>query len=161
MSLKRMVLVILALLVLAAAYWLASPLWRTERVHEDLPAIAASSDDQAQVLEESPSVLLSGSFSGFDQLHTGSGTASIVKLGDRTFLRFEEDFNVANGPDLYVGFGRDGAYIKGSEISRLKGNVGSQNYELPEGFDSSKYGEVWIWCKLFSVPFAKAELIVL
>lgn len=145
MSLKKVALIILSVAVLAVVYWLVSPLWRVERVSEDVPEV------QTQTL-------LTGTFSGFDKIHNGSGTIRIIKVGDKTYVRFEDDFNITNGPDLYVGFGNDGKYIKGSEISRLKGNVGSQNYELEGEFDTTKYNEVWVWCKLFSVPFVRAAL---
>ena len=70
----------------------------------------------------------------------------------------EDNFNVANGPDLYVGLGKDGEYKKGTEIARLKGNIGSQNYEVSADINLEDYNEVWIWCRAFSVGFAKASL---
>ena len=40
----------------------------------------------------------------------------------------------------------------------MKGNKGDQNYELPAGFDLSKYSAVTVWCKRFGVNFATAPL---
>ena len=99
-----------------------------------------------------------GSFTGFDKVHTGSGTARIVSVDGKNYIRFEQDFMVNNGPDLYVGLGKNGNYIKGSELGKLKGNIGSQNYELPEGIDPNTVDEVWVWCKAFAVPFTMAIL---
>ncbi|MDQ5912256.1 MAG: hypothetical protein QG568_471, partial [Patescibacteria group bacterium] len=64
------------------------------------------------------------------------------------------------GPDLYVGFGKNGQYVKGSEISKLKGNIGSQNYEIPSSVDLNQYDSVWVWCKAFSTPFIRADFKV-
>jgi hypothetical protein len=44
------------------------------------------------------------------------------------------------------------------EVAVLKGNQGSQNYELPAGLDLSKFRSAVIYCKRFSVVFATAEL---
>ena len=41
----------------------------------------------------------------------------------------------------------------------LKGNIGGQNYEVPAGIDPLLYNEIWVWCRAFSVPFAKAVLM--
>ena len=43
-------------------------------------------------------------------------------------------------------------------LGDLKGNIGNQNYDIPEGTDLSKYDTVIIWCKAFSVFFGGAEL---
>lgn len=147
-------------------YWLLSPLWRTERVDEGVPATqpvpaaVLSSEDQTPAPDEAsaPVELFVGSFVGFDRLHQGSGTAKIIQIGEKTYVRFESDFTVSNGPDLFVGFGKDGQYSAGSELGALKGNVGAQNYELPSGFDAARFNEVYVWCRAFSVPFAKAPL---
>ena len=43
-------------------------------------------------------------------------------------------------------------------LGRLKGNVGDQNYKIPEGTDLSKYDTALIWCQAFSVLFGSADL---
>jgi uncharacterized protein YxeA len=159
MNMKKILILIVVLVVLGVGYWLVSPFWRNTVVSETVP-VSKPNTQVGKINSDSVALetmdLFSGSFTGFDKVHTGSGTAKILKIDGKTYLRFEDNFNVNNGPDLYVGFGYNGKYVKGSEISKLKGNIGSQNYELPEGFDETKYNEVWIWCKAFSVPFAKA-----
>lgn len=96
---------------------------------------------------------------GFEGLagHNGSGKASLIKVGGKYYVRFEDDFRVTNGPDLYVDLGRDGAHDGTARLGRLKGSAGGQNYEVPAGIDVSAYNEVWVWCRAFSVPFAKAH----
>ncbi|MDP9249403.1 MAG: DM13 domain-containing protein [bacterium] len=157
---KKAVIIILIIIFLSVTYWLVSPFWRTEKVSEGLPVISPSvpETNDEEKAENEVIIVKSGMFTGFDRIHTGSGTASVLKIGDKSYIRFEENFTVNNGPDLYVGLGENGKYIKGSELGKLKGNVGSQNYELPAGVTTEDVKEVWIWCKAFSVPFAKAEL---
>ena len=40
----------------------------------------------------------------------------------------------------------------------LKGNVGEQSYELPEGFDPDGSRSVVIYCQRFMTVFSTAEL---
>ncbi len=39
-------------------------------------------------------------------------------------------------------------------LGKLKGDVGNQNYEIPEDTDISEYNSVVIWCEVFSVLFS-------
>ncbi len=146
---KKIVILGILVVIVGVGYWTISPLFIDKRVSEELPVSAEG---------EQPVLVSRGLFQGFDRIHTGTGNVSVIKTGETYLIRFEENFDVANGPDLYVGFGRDGKYVKGSELARLKGNVGSQNYEVPTSIHLSDYNEVWIWCKTFSVGFAKARL---
>lgn len=162
MKLKHLIIAIITITILAVAYWFVSPLWRKVYVNETLPVTAASESVTDTTTERpvTPQVttIKTGTFTGFDRLHNGSGTASLIQVDGTYFIRFESDFIVTNGPDLFVGFGNNGVYAKGSEIAKLKGTNGAQNYELPADFDPNQYGEVWVWCKAFGVPFVKAEL---
>jgi hypothetical protein len=102
-------------------------------------------------------VTSTGTFEGLAG-HNGTGTARLLQINGKNFVRFEEDFLVTNGPDLFVGFGKDGEYSEASQFAPLKGNEGSQNYELPSTLNVDEYNEIWVWCRAFSVPFAKAVL---
>jgi hypothetical protein len=150
-DMKKIVYVIIALIILGIGYWLISPFFIDKRVSEEFNITAESEGVQ-------PVLTLRGSFTGFDKIHTGSGNVNLIQVGERYIVRFEENFDVANGPDLYVGFGKDGKYMKGTELGKLKGNIGSQNYEVPTNINLSDYNEIWIWCRAFSVGFAKAKL---
>ena len=102
--------------------------------------------------------LASGMF--IDRAHPTSGVAKVITDGTQTFLRFE-DFVSDNGPDLnvYLGTGEPtgdpGDFI---DLGDLKGNIGSQNYELPNDIDLTRYRTVYIWCVRFSVGFGAALL---
>ena len=109
-----------------------------------------------------PVVVADGGFYGID--HSASGTASVYEQDGAYVLRFEDDTNIQNGPDLYVWVlesdsydgGNPGEYI---DLGKIKGNVGGQNYELPSEFDPDLHQSVLIWCKRFSVPFAASPLV--
>jgi electron transfer DM13 len=44
------------------------------------------------------------------------------------------------------------------DLGALKGNKGDQQYDLPQGLDLDRYSTVVIWCRAFSVNFARAVL---
>jgi hypothetical protein len=69
-----------------------------------------------------------------------------------------ENFRATNGPDLHVYLSTDKSASDFVSLGRLKGNIGNQNYEIPEGTELSKYDTVLIWCRAFSVLFGSAEL---
>ncbi len=113
-----------------------------------------------------PSALASGSFIDIDPIHGAVGSATIYALPDgRRILRFE-DFRSKNGPDLHVylsteapkstfaGLGDDALYL-----GALKGNVGSQNYDIPAEADISQYRSAVIYCRPFRVVFSTAEFM--
>ena len=88
--------------------------------------------------------------------HRAEGTAKLLIVGEKKFIRFEDEFSITNGPDLFVYLGNNGVYDPNTRLGALRGNVGSQNYEIPATIDVSNYNEVWVWCRAFSVPFGKA-----
>lgn len=137
---------------LGLAYWLAAPLFIDKKVSEELPVVLTPEQAQQQI------TLTQGSFIGADNFHKAKGTAKILKIGDKQYVRFEEDFEVTNGPDLFVHFGNNGRYVKEANLGALKGNLGSQNYEIPADINSTDYNEIWIWCRAFSVAFGSAKL---
>ena len=157
---KRNVSIALAVAVVIAmpiAYWLVSPLFITKQVNESVADIPTEQPSATEPTFAEPSATREGTFVG--QLgHHGEGTVTIREAGGKTFVRFEDDFKVTNGPDLFVYFGKDGAYAAEAKLAALKGNVGGQNYEVPAGIDAGAYDEVWVWCRSFSVPFARAVL---
>jgi len=108
-----------------------------------------------------PFQISSGQFIGID--HSAEGTAGVYEQDGRYVLRFEADTNIQNGPDLYVWVLPAGSYEGGApsdyiDLGTLKGTIGGQNYELPEGFDPQLHRSVLIWCLRFAVPFATAPL---
>jgi hypothetical protein len=103
-------------------------------------------------------------FVSADNLHQGSGSATIYQQGDQRVLRFE-DFSVTNGPDLHVILTKHPSPADRSDVGEdyidlgsLKGNLGNQNYEIPDDVDLSDYQSVVIYCVPFHVVFATATL---
>ena len=118
----------------------------------------------ASAAPSEPVAVKTGEFHSVE--HHGSGTATIYQLPDGKHVLRLENFEVLNGPDLYVWLSaapdaNDEATILNNEyieLGRLKGNEGNQNYELPAGVDPSAFNSVTIWCRQFSVNFATAPL---
>ena len=117
-----------------------------------------------------PELVKSGQFRDGDSFHKGSGDATIWNLGaDGHVLRFE-DFNVINGPDLRVlitthedPVGRSDVHaddVTYVELGKLKGNVGNQNYTIPDSVNVDDFNSVVIYCKPFQVVFSVAPLSV-
>lgn len=112
------------------------------------------------------SVVKSGQFHDADSFHKGSGKATIYRLPEGRYVLRLEDFRVTNGPDLHVVLSphpdpanRDDVMTAGFvDLGSLKGNIGNQNYELPNVDDPVTFGSVVIYCKPFRVVFSVAPL---
>lgn len=113
-----------------------------------------------------PVAVLSGEMVGADDFHQGSGTATIYRLDDGSHVLRLEDFEVTNGPDLHVILSpvanpttREEVSAEGYEdLGELKGNVGNQNYDIPDTVDIDSIGSVVIYCVPFHVVFSTATL---
>lgn len=100
-----------------------------------------------------------------DRSHPTTGVADVLNDGStQRFLRFE-NFETDNGPDLNVYLSTAAVDAPAGEfdddfvdLGDLKGNIGSQNYEIPEGVDLDVYSTVVIWCVRFGVAFGAAPL---
>ena len=116
-------------------------------------------NEEMITIGQEASTAYSGEFVGVnDGIHNAEGQVKVLRLNDNTnFLRLE-DFKATNGPDLYVYLSTDKSASDFVNLGRLKGNVGNQNYEIPEGTDLSQYDTVLLWCQAFSVLFGSAEL---
>lgn len=143
------------------------PAEQMEALKEDMMAAAAAmADTEAKepMPADEPVALKSGQFVGADSFHQGAGAATIYELPDGTRVLRLDEFSVTNGPDLHVilaagaapsGRSELGEYV---DLGSLKGNAGSQNYDIPAGVDLSLYQSVVIYCVPFHVVFATATL---
>jgi len=180
--------VIIAIPVLALAWYLGSPLLFDTVVDEPFPRAAAAEvpDDmteeevEAEMLEAEavntdaaddmpetePVLLATGSLMGADSFHQGSGDVSVFELADGSRILRLEEIDVTNGPDLHVIItpvtgveGRDDVKAPGYlDLGELRGNVGSLNYDLPADYELPEEFTVVIYCVPFHVLFATAEL---
>jgi Electron transfer DM13 len=95
--------------------------------------------------------------------HAAEGTARTIRTAAGGTVLTLTNFDVDNGPDLRVylvaGPARDESEVDDfKDLGALKGNRGNQQYELPRGLDLERYSTVVIWCRAFSVNFARAPL---
>ncbi|MCQ3803683.1 MAG: DM13 domain-containing protein [bacterium] len=128
-------------------------------VTEDMPESAESE-------ATGPVALATGALQDADDFHRGSGGVTAYRLEDGSQVLRLEDIEVTNGPDLRVlvapGHGitnRQALQAVGYiELGPLKGNIGSQNYDFPPGYQIPEQLTVVIYCKPFHVLFATAEL---
>jgi len=164
---------------LAFGYFGIQTLWVDDEVDEAAPTFdsggavdPAPADTTADPVDESgtpaeaPTIqtVATGQFTSRGSYSAG-GTASVLTDGSpQRFLRFT-DFATDNGPDLNVYLstaapdGDSGAFDDDFvDLGDLSGNVGDQNYEIPQDVDLSRYRTVVLWCVRFGVPFGAAPL---
>jgi hypothetical protein len=122
------------------------------------PAPSASEDKPA----EPRNVLVrAGSFQAVR--HAASGKAMVIELAEGGRVLTLTNFEVDNGPDLRVYLVAGPAATEGEvsdfvDLGGLKGNRGNQQYEIPADVDVNRYSTAVIWCRAFSVLFARAPL---
>jgi hypothetical protein len=176
MSSRRTLITLIAVVAVGAAWYAFRPerLFVNQTVNESLegagePGIAMTASESgaamaANVPPEQPRLVAQGTF------HKGShetrGTASVYALPNgRRVLRLT-GFETSNGPDVRVYLvaamdATDNATVTRAgfvDVGSLKGNVGDQNYDLPDGVDLGTHRTVSIWCKRFGVNFGTAPL---
>ncbi|MBI2624387.1 DM13 domain-containing protein [Candidatus Parcubacteria bacterium] len=149
----KALIIIIALVIAGVGIYYGRFLFTKKVVKEDIPAemIAASQ------------VVRTGTFVEIDFVHKGSGAAKIIEGTNGHRLLRLENFQVTNGPDLYVYLTKNssptgnikslGDFIN---LGRLKGNVGDQNYEITQNVDG--YNTAVIWCRQFGALFSYAVL---
>lgn len=131
------------------------------------PDQAVSEADQAMPELMAPVAVASGGFRQINVIQGGEGTATIYETADnRKVLRFE-NFRVTNGPELHVVLSANPAPATLEEVQLndldlelglLKGNLGSQNYEIPAETDLSLYNSVVIICRRYGMVFSTAPI---
>jgi electron transfer DM13 len=150
--------------IVVGVYWFEpQKLVIDEKVDEVLPAPRNEEGQKAGSQAGKVETLASGNLRGL--AHSASGTASLLELEDgSTYLRLE-NLDVENGPDLRVYLSRASSSSNPEafdddflDLGDLKGNVGNQNYRIPNDADLSPIKSAVIWCRRFSVGFAVAPL---
>lgn len=178
MTTKRILIAVAAVVVLVGGYlsWEVfefQTLFIDDKVDEERPAFAAEDGapppdetaDAAAPADDSNTsgTVARGNFG--DRSHPTEGTALVLADGQgRRVLRFE-GFKTDNGPDLNVYLSPESPDAAASvfdddyvDLGDLKGNLGDQNYEIPQDVDLDRYSTVVIWCVRFSVAFGTAGL---
>jgi hypothetical protein len=140
----------------AAGVYLGSSVLVDDVVNERVAtaAAAAGGDERRQNVR-----LRAGRFESVR--HPATGVATAIRLAGGGRVLTLTDFEVDNGPDLrlYLVAGPAGSedevrdYV---DLGALKGNRGNQQYELPADLDLGRYSTAVVWCRAFSVLFARA-----
>lgn len=169
----------LAIVALGPIVWWFQPqaLFLDDVVDEGFPSAEPVTHDSAvEVMERDPGsvdvtplpdgpvVLATGTFVSRNRYRV-IGTATIHRLSDgRRILRLE-DFESTNGPDLFVHLTVAGASDDDDaldaefvDLGGLSGNIGDQNYAIPDEVDIDRYDTVVIWCRRFTTSFGVADL---
>ena len=95
--------------------------------------------------------------------HPATGLATAIRLARGGRVLTLTGFATDNGPDLRLYLVAGPARSEGEvrdyvDLGALKGNRGDQQYELPSGLDLGRYSTAVVWCRAFSVLFARAPL---
>ncbi len=135
---------VVAVVIMAFAYYAISPLFRSIKVEEKAP-----------VTQETVSTV-SAPVTGTSG-HPASGTVRLVHGEDASYIRYE-NFKTINGPDLYVYLATDLEAKDFVNLGTLKATEGNVNYEIPAGIDVKKYRYALVWCKQFGVLFNYADI---
>lgn len=152
--------------------------WRLfidEVVDEDVPVAASAPASESPATDapaaseppQGPVELASGQFITHE--HETSGTARILQLADGSRVLVLDELATTNGPDLQVWLsdqpvreGQEGwfAFDDGAFVSlgALRGNIGTQQYAIPDDVDLTALSSVSIWCARFAVSFGAASL---
>jgi hypothetical protein len=135
------------------------------------PDTLVPQEQQATPQMTDPTTIARGIFTKIDTLHWAEGDVALYQLPDNTrILRFE-NFRSAKGPALHVILTRaakprdptepDKPNEVGTDyidLGELKGNVGSQNFNVPPEVDLATYQGVVIYSVRLNSVFSSAAL---
>jgi hypothetical protein len=106
-----------------------------------------------------PAVTGQAKLQGID--HRASGTALLLERPDGSYVVRLQGIDIEPGPDYHVHLvpGADQQDPGGGvRLDNLRGNRGSQNYDVPAGTDVQTPVTVLVWCRAFAVPVAAATI---
>ncbi len=97
-----------------------------------------------------------------DPIHHGRGDVTVYQ----DLVHLEANFEVGPGPKYHVYLvpeenvtpDTDVAKTMFVDLGRLRAFKGSQNYDIPEGTDLSRFPSLVIWCEQFGVLISPARL---
>jgi hypothetical protein len=169
---------LVAVLVAAGLYWFQPwKLFTSTTITEAVPVVGAATPYPATA-DPSPAsgstpftipvLVAQGDLVAHE--HATSGRVQLVRLPDGRHQLILRDLSTSDGPDLRVWLTDqpvvansagwhvfdDGRHL---EVGRLKGNRGTQLYDVPVGTDVIAFRSVTIWCQRFAVSFGAAELM--
>jgi hypothetical protein len=127
----------------------------------------ATPEPTAEPTPSGPVALRSGQFNTIDNLHSGTGTATLVQQPDGSHvLRFQENFSVTFGPDLFVWLAGHPEPIANEDaqsqgwvnLGGLQSREGAQEYVIPPDVNVDEYQSALVWCRAFGQIMTSAPL---
>jgi hypothetical protein len=149
---------------LVVGAYLGRSVFMDQTVNEQVAVAAPAPAGRAAAPEAAqPRNVLLGSGRFESVRHSARGKAMAIELAEGGRVITLTNFEVDNGPDLRVYLVAGPAATEGEvgdfvDLGGLKGNRGNQQYELPADLELERYSTVVIWCRAFSVLFARAPL---
>lgn len=124
------------------------------------PTATAAATAEATQASGTGELIAMGELIGSDSFHTASGQVLLVRGPDgEVILRFQ-DFEVRNGPDLFIYLTPDpdgDVHVDGAiNLSEIKATSGSVNYDVPLDVDPDSFRSAVVYCRAFAVTFATA-----
>lgn len=155
MNIKKIILGILIIVVVYGLYYAISPLFINIQADEAIP-VSKQMPESISLKEENKKENIPAKIIGTTG-HPASGTARIVKIDDKTYLRYE-NFKTINGPDIYVYLSKDINAKEFVSLGKVRATEGNINYEIPSNINVSDYPYALVWCEDFGVLFNSAKL---
>ena len=156
---------VLSVVAIAAIALLVVPTLRDEKVVEEFPAAVAEPVTPTRpaaapttTAPAAPTRISTGTLRGIG--HDATGAASVYERSDGSRVVGLEAIDIEPGPDyrVFVVPGLDQERPgDGRELDALRGNQGTQFYEVPSGTDVGPGWTVLVWCRAFGVPVAHAD----
>lgn len=120
------------------------------------------------VIGHAQEILLGGEFSEKDASTSAEGQFTIIEENGIRRLTLGEDFQVTDGPDLFVLLSPksfmdatdENADQGAVNLGALQTNIGEQSYEIPASVDLAQYQSVLIHCIEYSHLFGGADFQV-
>lgn len=131
---------------------------------EQAASQAAQAERIAEVAAPEYVTISTGSLQGAAG-KTAVGNITVEAKGDQVMITLEDNFNISNGPDLFVTLTTEDVTNKRSlnptkliKLDALANTAGKQVYTVSKA-DFEAYGDsLAIWCQAFNVLFGATEL---
>lgn len=132
--------------------------------HKAVSSTTASIEANANVTQNQPEAIMSGTFAAAE--HPTTGMARIVNEKGQRYLVLDSTFSTNNqGPDLHVllepserppqAYMNHSGYVN---LGKLQKFSGEQRYPIPTAVDLKDFKSVSVWCRMANATFGYAPL---
>jgi hypothetical protein len=154
---------VVAVLAVVVFWFEPQALFIDKRVADPVPAAKVAAEPAVPTAAPGPVELGSGELISLD--HGTSGRVRVLELTDGARYVRLEGLRTENGPAVRVylsanpAHGPEGAFDDAFvDLGELQGNLGDQNYRIPDEVDPLSFASVVIWCERFDSAFGAADL---